>query len=250
MDGGDKKQNFLPARERGYADEPDEDETRSEASTSMGNPRRSSRPVSPSRASPPPGAGESRMYSAQHNAVSPTSQLTTPYRGAHYAEYPMSSSERDRARREEAEAAEAAAHAEAEAAFEQGNHAHARMLQDQLNGRGGDDLEAGNGGMEMTNLGGGDNSSLDIDGDDEHEIVYSFPWKTGLIAVTLLLLGLTCLVLGIVYLSTGRSGSFAFVLIGSLLVVPGGYQTYCLYHAWRGTPGFSFAQLVTFEGGR
>jgi hypothetical protein len=256
-------------------------------------------PASPSRSSPPPAAfsirgrdddadgadglgndedggnnggadgggddPDDRMYTATHAAISPTSQLATPYRASHYAEYPMSAEERSRAHNEAQQgyaAADRAAALAAAAEDAEPNASQARMLQGQLDSSGGlrGDMESGRAGGGGGGGGAGGSggvgalpgshiySTLELEESDEHEVVYAFPWKTAVIALGLSLLGLVCLILGVVHVSTGKKGSFAFILIGSLLVIPGGYQSYNLYHAWRGTPGFSFSQLVTFEG--
>jgi hypothetical protein len=51
------------------------------------------------------------------------------------------------------------------------------------------------------------------------------PIRTSLIAITLLVIGLICLSLGIYHFSTGEGAYFAFFLLGSILIIPGGYQS-------------------------
>lgn len=88
--------------------------------------------------------------------------------------------------------------------------------------------------------------SLEIE--DEVEANPKFPVRSAFIAAFLLLVGLTCLIIGLVNLIKGQSSVFAFVLIGSILIIPGFYQSRIIYMAWRRVPGFSFAQLAAYEG--
>jgi len=91
--------------------------------------------------------------------------------------------------------------------------------------------------------------SLQLEDEDEHEVVMAFPWKTASVAVALLVVGLVCLILGLVRVFSNSGSYLIFLIIGSILIIPGAYQTYRIYHAWKGTPGFSFSQLSAFEGG-
>lgn len=95
----------------------------------------------------------------------------------------------------------------------------------------------------------GGHASLEID-EEEHDVVeHKFPVRSAIVAGFLLLVGIACLIIGLVHLISGTGGSvFSFVLIGGILVIPGGYQSYIIYNAWRRKPGFSFSQLAAYEG--
>jgi hypothetical protein len=84
--------------------------------------------------------------------------------------------------------------------------------------------------------------------EEESEYRYKFPVKSAIVAVLLLLIGLTCLSLGIYHFASGQDSSFSFVMLGSILIIPGAYQCYIIFQAWRRKPGFSFSQLAAFEG--
>ena len=91
-------------------------------------------------------------------------------------------------------------------------------------------------------------ASLEID-DEEEAVEHKFPVRSAIVAGFLLIVGITCLIIGLVHMVTGAGGSvFAFVLIGGILVIPGGYQSWIIWNAWRRKPGFSFSQLAAYEG--
>jgi hypothetical protein len=82
---------------------------------------------------------------------------------------------------------------------------------------------------------------------DEQEYLHTrnkCPVKTTVVAVLLLVIGVTCTILGIVHFITGIGTSFAFFLIGAILIIPGGYQCYQLFQAWRRKPGYSFDNMI------
>jgi hypothetical protein len=37
------------------------------------------------------------------------------------------------------------------------------------------------------------------------------------------------------------------IVIGSLMFIPGSYHTFLAYHAWKGTPGYSFNDVPDFS---
>jgi hypothetical protein len=84
--------------------------------------------------------------------------------------------------------------------------------------------------------------------EDDPPANLKFPLRSTVVAVFLLLVGLTCLIIGLVHTITGADSVFAFVLIGAILIIPGGYQCWVIWNAWRRVPGFSFAQLSAYEG--
>ena len=67
----------------------------------------------------------------------------------------------------------------------------------------------------------------------EEEYVYSVPWRSALVAFLLLRVGSTLGVLGLVHLAQGAGYALPFILVGIVLLIPGCYQTYQIYHAWR-----------------
>ncbi len=69
------------------------------------------------------------------------------------------------------------------------------------------------------------------------------PVKETIIALFLLLAGMTFSIIGIVHFVTGFGPYFAFFLIGTILILPGGYVSFQLFQAWRGMPGYSFAAI-------
>jgi hypothetical protein len=86
---------------------------------------------------------------------------------------------------------------------------------------------------------------------DEYESDYMHrnkcPVKTTVLAVILLAVGLACLIMGLVHFITGYGSSFAFFLIGAILIIPGGYQCWNLFQAWRRRPGYSFDNMILNE---
>lgn len=180
-------------------------------------------PVSSTRPGP---SGSPKVYTA--NATSSLTPQPTPYKSQHFSDYPLSA----------ADVAQAEAESEAAASLDYAAQQR-RMLSDQLrqseiDGHEADyedpasrvDGDLGSGGRMP-------HASLELEEADESEIVYSFPWRSAIVALILLCVGITCLVLGIVHFATGKGGSFAFVIIGAILIIPGSYQSYIIYHAWR-----------------
>jgi len=75
----------------------------------------------------------------------------------------------------------------------------------------------------------------------------ALPKKTLAVAVFLLLTGISCMIAGFVRLATGQNGSLALLIIGGIAFLPGAYQTYVIYKAWRGAPGFNFSMVPSFD---
>lgn len=70
-----------------------------------------------------------------------------------------------------------------------------------------------------------------------------FPWRTCLVALVLFGVGLTFLLLGVLHFGDKDRGLFvAFICIGSLCFLPGGYLMYNLVQTVRGVAGFDASQ--------
>lgn len=247
MDPGDKSQGLIsshdddehdPSRLRRHGDADDEEQV-----------------ASPSR-----GGASSATAGFSLAPSSAGSSSAQSYKSEHYVDFPMSAAER--AEMDEAAEAEERAAAATLKSFAQSQSA---MLSDALHNpdyADGDEesghhivdpahrLDGNAGGISngAIHSGGLHHASLELEDDPDLANRYKFPVKQAVIALVLLGVGIACLILGIIHLARAQSGSFAFVLIGAILIIPGSYQTYMIYHAWRRTPGFSFSQLAAYEG--
>jgi len=78
------------------------------------------------------------------------------------------------------------------------------------------------------------------------------PLKSIVIAVVLFVLGSIMLTLGSLMLAGvigQRQGSFRatpLMVIGAIIFIPGAYNVRTAYYAWRGHPGFSYADIAGF----
>lgn len=178
----------------------------------------------------PPLLSPEPTYKAHHSQAGPT----TP----HYVDYPMSVRDRQRMTDDLAEDEEDASHQVALPSVSSAAAQQRQMLSQTLTQ--GSRSELGTGSTLRTE----DIYALDVE--EEAEAAPKFPIRTALLAMLLLVVGLTCLIIGLVHIAT-NGAVFAFVLIGGLLIIPGGYQCWSLWNAWRRVPGFSFAQLTAYE---
>jgi len=73
--------------------------------------------------------------------------------------------------------------------------------------------------------------------------------KTIIAAVSLTFFGFAFAIAGFVSLAYpgGATRGLAFVVIGVLCAVPGGYQMFVIYQAWKRKPGYSLAQVPSFD---
>ena len=58
--------------------------------------------------------------------------------------------------------------------------------------------------------------------------------------------GLIFLILSIILATQGSSHWITFLIVGILVIIPGAYQLFILYQAWRRVPGYSFNQLPSY----
>jgi Transmembrane proteins 230/134 len=73
-------------------------------------------------------------------------------------------------------------------------------------------------------------------------------WKTISAAFCLLVVGFTFIIVAFADFGNGNTTrGIAFFVVGLLCAVPGGFQCYVLYQAWRRTPGYSFHQIPSFK---
>jgi len=159
-----------------------------------------------------------------------------------FTDYPMSARERQQLD-EEWKAQQISAAALASSSSSSSAAQQQQMLSDQLHDP---SSQIDGGASHPSSASSSGHSSLELE--DEYEAYqHPFPLRSALIAVFLLAVGLTCLCLGIYHFTTGKDSSFAFIIIGSILIIPGGYQCYIIYNAWRRRPGFSFSQLAAYE---
>ena len=77
------------------------------------------------------------------------------------------------------------------------------------------------------------------------------PYKEITLAVVLLVLGTIMLTLGSLMLTGHLPDAFdrgyPLVILGAILFIPGSYNTYTAYWAWRGAEGYSFSQIPQYE---
>jgi hypothetical protein len=60
------------------------------------------------------------------------------------------------------------------------------------------------------------------------------PKKTLAVAIFLLVTGIVCLSIGLARLVSGEDGSVPLLVIGGIAFLPGAYQCFAIYKAWRG----------------
>ena len=54
--------------------------------------------------------------------------------------------------------------------------------------------------------------------------------------------------LGITFVFTlGLSEALPFLIIGGIGFIPGSYVSFIIYHTWRGTPGYSYDQIPSYD---
>lgn len=72
--------------------------------------------------------------------------------------------------------------------------------------------------------------------------------RTFFTAVFLLFVGILFGTLGLSFLFTlGLHDALPFLIIGGIGFIPGSYVCFILYHAWRGTPGYSYDQIPSYD---
>jgi len=72
--------------------------------------------------------------------------------------------------------------------------------------------------------------------------------KTIAAAVGLFTVGIIFLIVAIIDLGGGHATrGIAFLVVGILCGLPGGYQCYVLYKAYRRAPGFHFSQVPSWD---
>ena len=82
------------------------------------------------------------------------------------------------------------------------------------------------------------------------------PMKSIVIAVVLFVLGSIFLTLGSLMLAgvlgqgQGSFRAMPLLVIGSIIFIPGAYNVRTAYYAWRGHPGFSYADIAGFGEGQ
>eukprot|EP00049_Salpingoeca_infusionum_P005586 m.94008 g.94008 ORF g.94008 m.94008 type:complete len:120 (-) comp13014_c0_seq1:614-973(-) len=80
------------------------------------------------------------------------------------------------------------------------------------------------------------------------------PTRSILLAIFLLLGGTVLLLFGCLAF-LGHIGShdekenkwLSMIIVGSIMTLPGGYHTYLAFQAWREVPGYSFADIPSFD---
>eukprot|EP00177_Eucheuma_denticulatum_P001991 GFKZ01003550.1.p1 GENE.GFKZ01003550.1~~GFKZ01003550.1.p1 ORF type:complete len:139 (+),score=13.42 GFKZ01003550.1:135-551(+) len=76
----------------------------------------------------------------------------------------------------------------------------------------------------------------------------SFPWRTCVVAMLLFGTGVTFLLLGFLHFRDEDLGLFwAFVVIGGLCFLPGGYLVFNLVQWMRGVAGFDVTQFAHWD---
>ena len=69
------------------------------------------------------------------------------------------------------------------------------------------------------------------------------PRRAIALALFLLGAGFALFVAGLALRAQHNDAGFPLLILGVLMLVPGAYHSNIVYRAWRGTPGYSFAQL-------
>eukprot|EP00128_Syssomonas_multiformis_P005360 Colp12_sorted_trinity150504_noHs@13278 len=74
-------------------------------------------------------------------------------------------------------------------------------------------------------------------------------WKTVAAALTLLVLGFAFLIIAITLEFVPHDGprAFVFAIIGVLVLIPGAYQSWFIYNVLKGTRGYTFSQIPSFD---
>ena len=102
---------------------------------------------------------------------------------------------------------------------------------------------------------------IEDEDDDAHKYIpgqfrlpeRKFPKKAILLAVVLFVVGSAFLIMGSL-IFTGFIGSeegdnrwLSMIILGALTFIPGAYHTNIAYQTWRGTPGYSYADIPDFD---
>jgi len=68
-------------------------------------------------------------------------------------------------------------------------------------------------------------------------------------AFCLLTIGLAFLIVSIVYMVLGDvpTRAIAFLIVGILCILPGGYQCFVLYQAWKRKSGYQFNMVPSYD---
>jgi len=75
----------------------------------------------------------------------------------------------------------------------------------------------------------------------------TLPYRTIAAAVFLTLVGLICLLMGLVQIVLNGKTPLSFITIGALTLLPGGYHLYLLLQTYRGVPGYSLDSIPSYE---
>ena len=73
--------------------------------------------------------------------------------------------------------------------------------------------------------------------------------RTVLLTLFLFIIGVTFMVLGIVYLNSSEKSSTAFFVIAALTIIPGAYQVYYITRILKGDDGYRFSQIPNAVNG-
>lgn len=87
---------------------------------------------------------------------------------------------------------------------------------------------------------------------DSHSLacvsLFSLVSRTFFTAIFLLAVGVVFSTLGLTFVFTlGMSEALPFLIIGGIGFIPGSYVSFIIYHTWRGTPGFSYDQIPSYD---
>ena len=72
-------------------------------------------------------------------------------------------------------------------------------------------------------------------------------WLTATFAIVFFTFGLVSLVVSLDWFLTGHHGWIQFFIIGTFLVIPGGYATYHILGIFLNLPGFTYESVSNWE---
>ncbi|CAH0481578.1 unnamed protein product [Peronospora belbahrii] len=74
-----------------------------------------------------------------------------------------------------------------------------------------------------------------------------FPLRTGLAAISLLILGSILIYMSILIGLDDENRGLSILSLGLIAFIPGSYATYQLYGAWKGWKGYHYDQIPSYD---
>lgn len=72
-------------------------------------------------------------------------------------------------------------------------------------------------------------------------------WRTIVISILLMLGGLIMFIIGLVYFLSSKDKGRDLLIVGSVMLLPGGYSSYVLFGAWMKWRNFSYNSIPSMD---